>query len=474
MKLNSRSLVIGGLVTASTFSMAQKKPNVLFILSDDHSVPDLGCYGNPDLKTPNLDRLAKQGVLFRNAFCAAPQSVPSRAAYLTGRNVVAVDMLRFSNPLPREYVTFPEVLRAAGYHVGTLGRLFHLDGSHDPNAVETEIHKKLGLITFSDRYNYVAFGNEYNLIPKTEEFLNQVPKDTPFCLWANYHDPHRPWLAKEYEPDPDKITVPQTLPDTKEVRKDLAAYYGTINRLDENLGKYLDYLQKRGALENTIIVFAGDNGCSLIRGKGTLYRVGLNTPLIVNYPPKAKANIVSDVLVAGIDVAPTILELCGVKGNPEIEGKSFVKVLNGSREEYNDYVYAVRGTHASSLPNGTGAFDLSRTVFNKEYKLIYNPLWQLSYWPVDAGGQPFWKDLVQKNKAGELESRFSKSTLFTEKRPMFELYDLKNDPNEFNNLSGKPSYEEVEYDLKLKMEEWMIVNRDMVPLPIAGPPPIKH
>lgn len=466
MKLNHRDLVIAGM-TLSSLVMAQKKPNVLFILSDDHSVPDLGCYGNPDVNTPNLDNLAKQGVLFRDMFCAAPQSVPSRAAFLTGRNVVAVDMLRFSSPLPREYVTFPEILRKAGYFVGTLGRIYHLDGSNN-NAPEMDFYRKLGLITFPDRYNYVAHGDEYNLIPKTEEFLNQVPKGTPFCLWANYHNPHRPWIEKAYEPDPDKITVPHTLPDTKEVRKDLAAYYGAVNCLDHNIGIYLDYLKKRGALENTIIVFAGDNGCSLLRGKGSLYRVGLNAPLIVKYPQKVKKGIVSDVLVAGIDVAPTILQLCGVKPNPEMEGKSFVSVLEGGNKEYNDYVYAVRGTHGSSLPNGTAAFDLSRTIFNKEYKLIYNPMWQLPYDPVDCWHAPFWLDLQKRYANGQLEERFMKSAIFTDHRPMFELFDLKNDPDEFNNLDGNPDYAKIEYDLKLKLERWMIVNRDMVPLPIPN------
>ncbi len=469
---NHRSLLVGGFLSISAISLAKEKPNVIFILSDDQSVPDLGCYGNPDLTTPNLDRLARGGVLFRQFFTGAPQSVPSRASLLTGRNVLSVDMLRFSSPLPREYITFPEVLRQNGYFVGVLGRGYHLDGTD--GTPEKEIYEKLGLVTFPQRYNYVARGDVYNLIPKTEEFLNQVPKHTPFCLWANYLDPHRQWQAPEYEPDPEKIHLPNTLPDTKEVRKDLAAYYGEINRLDKCVGELLDMLQKRGALDNTIIVFAGDNGCALLRGKGTLYRVGLNVPLIVYYPPKVAQGIVSDVLASGIDIAPTILDLAGVKKNAGIEGKSFIKVLSGSTEEYNDYVFGVRGTHASSLPNGTGAFDLSRTIFNKEYKLIYNPMWQLPYVPVDCSNEPFWKDLKQLYNQGKVDKRFEATTIFSKNRPMFELFDLKNDPDEFVNLDGKPEYKQIEDSLKLKLEYWMIKNRDVVPLPIPATYKTQH
>lgn len=446
---------------------ADKRPNVLLILSDDHSVPDLGCYGNRDLKTPNLDRLASQGALFRNAYCSAPQSTPSRAAFLTGRNPVAVDMLRFTNPLPIEFITFPEILRRAGYNVGVLGRSYHLDGAGN-NCPEANMCKELGLITFPKRFNYVAHGDEYNLIPKTEEFFKQVPKGTPFCLWANYHNPHRPYIEKEFEPDPNKIIIPYFLPDTKEIREDLAGYYGAINCLDYHIGNYLDFLEKRGYLDNTIIVFVGDNGAAHLRGKGSLYRLGLHVPLIVHFPPKVKAGILSDNLVSGIDVAPTILELAGVKKNPEMEGKSFVSILNGSsNKEYNDYVYAVRGTHGSGYPNGSDAFDLSRTIFNKEYKLIYNPMWQLPYCPVDGIDIAYWPPLVNCHKKGELDPRFSKTVLFTKSRPMFELFDLKKDPYEFDNVFNKPEYKEIAYDLKMKLQRWMIVNRDVVPLPIA-------
>ena len=470
MKINPRNFVmVGGLLSLDILAVAEKKPNILFILSDDHSFPDLSCYGNPNVHTPNLDRLAQEGMLFQHVYTTASQSVPSRASFLTGRNVLDVDMLRFSNTLPGEHITFPEVLRKAGYYVGVLGRTYHLDGSDNKAPATSDIYIKSGLITFPQRFNYVAWGDVYNLIPKTAEFLDQVPDNTPFCLWANYYDPHRPWHAPDYQPDPGKITIPHNFPDTKGLREDLSAYYGEINRLDVCVGEYLEYLKVRGALDNTIIVFAGDNGAAILRGKGTLYNAGLNVPFIMHYPGKIKSGIVSDVLISGVDLAPTLLELTGVEKNSEIEGKSFVNVLKGSNKEYNDYIFAVRGTHGSGLPTGTASFDMSRTVFNKHYKLIYNALWQLPYEPVDFENEKFWKELIQLHKGGKLDSRFSKTTIFTKNRPMFEFYDLEKDPYEFENLAGNPEYKEIEYLLKHKLQEWMIHNRDVIPLPIPAP-----
>jgi len=121
------------------------------------------------------------------------------------------------------------------------------------------------------------------------------------------------------------------------------------------------------------------------------------------------------------------------------------------------------------LPKHTSAFDLIRTVFNKEYKLIYNVLWQLPYTPVDFNGKPVWKDLVERNKTGELHEKFQ-TTFFAEPRPMFQLYDLKNDPGEFNNLSGKPEFAEIENQLKAELHEWMTIYWDHLPLPIPPPP----
>ena len=468
MKPIKQQLLTGVLVLLSSLVMAQKKPNVLFILSDDHSTPFLGCYGNPDLKTPHMDRLAKEGVRFNQAFTAAPQCVLSRASLLTGRNVLAVDMLRFSSALPKEYVTFPELMKKDGYYAGICGRSYHLDGSgsHEPKETIDVMHE-LGLITFPDRVDYIKDGVDSVVATLVSKFLDQVPSNKPFVMWANYSNPHRPFTAKAFEPDPSRITIPDALPDTKLLRRDLAGFYGEIQQLDQYIGDLWAVLEKRGLMDNTIIVFMGDNGAALLRGKGTLYRCGLQVPLLVRYPGGVKKGITSDVLVSGIDIAPTILELVGTKPNAEMEGKSLAAALRGTDTDVNEYIFAVRGPHASSLPRNSAAFDLSRTVFSKNYKLIYNPIWQIPFQPVDFNNSPLWKDLNQRAKDGTLAPRFRETAIFTPTRPMFEFFDLRKDPDEFVNLADNPAYKEAEYALKVALQRWMIVNRDVIPLPIV-------
>ena len=440
------------------------RSNILLILSDDHSVPYLGIYGNKDLKTPNLDQLAQRGVLFNRAYTAAPQCVPSRASILTGRNVIDIRMSRFSAPLPRDVPAIPEFLKPKGYYTGICGRSYHLDGSEKRPKETEDAFAKYQLTTFRERVDYLNTGADEAVLGQFREFLDQAPKEKPFFMWMNFSDPHRPFTAKTFDPDPKNLKVPEGMPDTDEVRKDLAQHYGEIRRLDGRVGEVLQELKMRGVAENTIVIFMGDNGAALLRGKGTLYDLGIHVPLIVA-GPGVKQGFRTDALVSGIDIAPTILALTGTTIPTAMTGQSFLPALRGEAYAGSEYIFATRVPHGSSLPTNTGAFDLSRTVFDKKYKLIYNTLWQLPYSPVDFNNHPLWKDLEARKKSGKLDEKYVK-TLFAEPRSMFELYDLEADPHEMNNISGQPAYARDEHRLKAKLQEWMIVNQDYLPLPI--------
>ncbi|MEN6323224.1 MAG: sulfatase [Proteiniphilum sp.] len=443
-----------------------ERPNILLILSDDHSFPYLGCYGNSDLKTPNIDKIAKEGIRFNRAYTTAPQSVPSRASIMTGRNVLDVEMLRFTAPLDKNIITGPEILRSHGYYTGLCGRTYHLDGPNGPKAT-LDVLDEYGMVTFSKRVDYLRGGG--STVQQFSEFLDQVPKGKPFFMQACFSDPHRPFTANEYEPDPKGIEVPYEFPDTKLLREDLSAFYGEIQRLDYDVGLLIKELHKRGLDKNTLIVFMGDNGSALLRGKGTLYESGINVPLLVKWPGVISPGTVSDILVSGEDLVPTFLDAAKIIKPDNLTGISFYKALRGGDyKNYRKYVFAVRGAHASGLANKSSAsFDLSRVIIENKYKLIYNPMYYLYYYPVDFGNSPFWIDLVEKNKRGLLESRFSKTTLFTLERPIFELFDLEKDPFEFNNLSGLKEFENIEHELKKELQEWMILYQDIIPLPIT-------
>lgn len=476
--IRPRMMALGMLVmltmTGGHSLLAQKRPrssqpNILFILSDDHSAPFLGSYGYTDLKTPNLDRLAQEGIRFSRAYTTAPQCVLSRAGLLTGRSTLDVRMTRFSAPLPADVVSFPELLRKGGYYTGICGRNFHLNGNRTVKA-SADVYDKFHLETFANRVDYLRITPRIDsTFAEYNQFLDHVPKGKPFFLQLGYSDPHRIFDAKAYEPDPDRIKLPATWPDTKLLRQDFAAYLGEIQRLDEAVGHVLEELKRRGLDQNTLVVFIGDNGGALLRGKGTLYDLGIHVPLIMRHPGLIKAGQVSNALVSGEDIAPTFLSIAGVAIPKEITGKSLTPTFQRAEYEPREYVFAVRGAHGHGLPTNSSNFDLGRTVFNKKYKFIYNAMWQLPYYPVDFAAQPFWLELKQLHAEGKLDKKQAK-LFFSERREMFELFDVENDPDELTNLSGDPRYTAIEDQLKTTLQEWMILHEDYLPLPIAPPP----
>lgn len=447
------------------------RPNLLVILSDDHCVPHLGCYGNSEIKTPNIDKFATEAMRFDRYYVMCPQCVPSRATLMTGRSPIGIQMTRFSAPLPAEVKTYPEHLRIAGYFAGVAGRNYHLDGvAQVPES--RAVFEKHQLQTFSKRLDFVktATGSKA-ILEQYREFLDAVPKGKPFFLQLCFNDPHRPLDEKAIANphDPAKLKLPAHYPDTKLVREDFARYYDEIARFDRDVGDVLAELARRGLAENTLVVVSGDNGASQFRGKGTLYEFGIHVPLLVRWPGKVKSKTHSADLISGEDLAPTLLDAAGLTPPKEMTGRSFLKVLQGEAHEGRKYVFAERGAHGSGLPTGSAPFDLGRCVVSKRHKLIYNVLWQIPYQPVDFIATPMWKELEEMNKAGKLSAELSK-LYFAPTRPMFELYDLEADPAEMKNLAGTSDVAAVEKELKTALQEWMILERDFVPLPIPPQP----
>jgi arylsulfatase A-like enzyme len=447
-------------------------PNVLLILSDDHSAAHVGCYGNPDIHTPNIDKFAAEAIRFERYYVACPQCVPSRAAIMTGRSPVAVQMTRFSAPLAAEYKVFPELLKEkAGYFAGVAGRTYHLDGGQQPPETR-DVFEKYDLRTFPKRLDYVkTTGQRPEILAQYREFLDAVPKGKPWVLQLCFSDPHRPYTPGDVPNphDPARLKLPPFYPDTKLVREDYARYYDEINRFDADVGAVLAELAKRGLDKDTLVVVSGDNGSAQFRGKGTLYEFGIRVPLMARWPGKVKPGT-SGELISGEDLAPTFLTAAGVEPLKEMTGRSFLPLLTGDKYEPRRYAFSERGAHGSGLPQHSAAFDIGRCVVSKTHKLIYNALWQIPYHPVDFAGDAMWKELIQMNQDGKLSPELSKR-YFSPTRAMFEVYDLQKDPHELTNLAGTQDAAAVEKELKAALQEWMILNRDFAPLPV--PPPAK-
>lgn len=461
------------LCISSACVQAATKPNIVFVLSDDHSYPYLGCYGYEGLKTPNLDKFASEGIKFRRAFTTAPQCVPSRASIMTGRSPVACRITRFSSPLPKDEITFPEILKQqAGYFVGVLGRTYHLDGSGRGPDVTDKVFDEHGLKTFKQRFDYVDATGQENIPVRMKEFFDQRPKDKPYFLWVNFSDPHHPWNTGKNPPDPAKLKLPPHLPDLPGIREDLSNYLGEIEHMDGDFQNVLNILKDRAGLENTLILFMGDNGMAFPSGKGSLHDPGLNVPLLAWWPGVVKPGGDSSQLISGEDIAPTCLQAAGLTVPERISGVSFLPLLRGESFKGRDYIFGERGPHGSATFNentAANAVDYSRAARSSRYKLIYNVTPNMRYLPVDSTGNSGWKEIVQAHEKNQLPTELEK-LYFTSPRPVYELYDLEKDPSELNNLAGSKEMASVEHELKEALQRKMILDYDYLPLPIPPPP----
>ncbi len=452
------------------------KPNILFVLSDDHSYPFLSCYGDANVRTPTLDRLAADGMKFHRFFTAAPQCVPSRAAYLTGRSAVAARMTRFTSPLPRDEITFPELLREkAGYFTGIGGRSYHLDGSgRNAGPALTALLDQHGLKTFEQRVDYLRTGSDTEAIEQLREFLGKKPAEKAFCFWLNFSDPHHPWTPPAADrPDPAALKLPAHWPDMPGMREQLADYCGEVNRVDRSMKAVLDLLAERGLADNTLVIFAGDNGAALPHGKGSLYDPGSNVPLVIRWPGVIRPGGDSRTLLSNEDIAPTLLAAAGLAPGPKMSGQSFLGLLKGEAYTPRRHIFVERGPHGSApvtVAMRSSGYDLGRAVRSDRYKFIYNCTPWIPYSPVDSAGGAAWSDLTAANEAGKLSAGL-RATYFTTPRPVYELYDLEADPSELKNLSGDPALSAVEQALRVALTEKMLVDFDYLPLPELGDRP---
>jgi arylsulfatase A-like enzyme len=454
---------------------ADTKPNILFLLSDDHSYPYLGCYGNPDTRTPNLDRFAAQGLRCDRMFVTCPQCVPSRASLMSGRSPVAVRMVRFTSPLPAEVPALPDLLRdKAGYFTGIAGRHYHLEGPHAPRNPElAAVVEKHGLRTFPNRVDYLEKkGGMKDFGAKLAAFLDKAPAGKPWFFWLGFSDPHHPWDTKGPRgvPDATKLTLPPHLPDLPGVRGDLARYIAEVEHCDGDVQDVLAMLQQRGFADNTLVVFMGDNGMALPHGKGALHDPGLAVPLLVRWPGVIKPGRTTRALISGEDFAPTMLEAAGVTPPKEMSGVSYLKLLRDDPSfTPRQYIFGERGPHGGDggmKPDVLAAtFDLVRCVRSDRFKLIYNCTPHGAVAPVDSQRDPGWQEMQAAHEAGKLAEPFVKA-YFTAPRPTYELYDLDADPGELHNVAGDPKYADVELDLKRALTEKMVLDWDFLPTPL--------
>lgn len=413
-------------------SPSAEKPNVILFIADDMAWDDCGAYGHPQIQTPNLDQLAKDGMKFNRAFLTCSSCSPSRASIITGRYPHSTGAHQLHLPLPASQVTFVEKLKEAGYYTASAGK-WHL-----------------GTPTKSKFDHVTTKLNEW------VSTLQQRPKDKPFFMWFAFIDPHRPYQRNIIERPHtiEEVVVPPYLPDTPEVRNDLALYYDEITRLDLVVGRVRDELKKQNADSNTVIMFISDNGRPFPRCKTTVYDSGVQTPCLIAWPDKVKAGSVCDSLISTVDLAPTILELAGLPVGETFQGKSFKSLLQKPEGKIRSHIFAEHNWHDFE--------DFGRAVRSSRFKYIRNFYTDIPGTPpADAVRSETFVKMLQLKRENKLTADQMGS--FVIPRPEVELYDLEADPHELRNLAGQKDFEKVEQELRKVLDEWQEETHDRLP-----------
>lgn len=440
-------------------SLAGSRPNLILVIADDMSAEDCGAYGSRVVRTPNIDRLAKQGMRFTRAFVTTSSCSPSRASLLTGRFPHATDAEQLHWPLPAEQATFVEALRKAGYWTAAAGKWhlgdaakerFDLVKEADPSGFQLSAAKD------GQPSDTIHARGDKSGCATWLPTLQARPLDKPFFLWLAAFDPHRDYETNILERPhlQHDAEVPPYLPNVQAVRLDLALYYDEIARLDEHVGRVLDYLAAHGLDRNALVLFISDNGRPFPRCKTTLYDSGIRTPFILRWPGMVAAGAVCERLVSTVDIAPTILELAGVLPLPGFQGVSFTPLLTKPDRPVQQYIFAERHWHDYE------AFD--RAVRSERFKYIRNHFTDLPNTPpADVVRGASHRTLQRLRDRNILTP--AQTTCFTIPRPEEELYDTAADPHELNNLARDPRHNAMLFEMRQVLAAWQQAAGDKWP-----------
>lgn len=409
------------------------RPNIIVMIADNLGWKDLGCYGEENVSTPHIDRMADEGVKFNNAFVTAPSCSPSRATMISGQSPHSVDVLGLTHlyphyQMPLSVETLPECLKKAGYTTVINGK-WHVSPYRPTSWYGYQKHLGMFAIKEAD---------------KACKFISDN-RDRPFFLEMNFMQTHRPGFpnisyAYEQHPDfpvdPEKVHVPDYygLPDWPAIRKDVAAYFSQAAYMDHVIGQVTAHLEKEGLSENTLIIFVSDNGPMYPGGIGCCYDLGIGTPLIMRWPAGLDRGREVSGLCSTIDIMPTALSAAGVSVPPEVQGLSLLPAGRGEPEATHDAIFAEMTYHVKYTP--------MRAIRTHEYKYILN----LNDEPV---GLDMCKDFDWAVKAAKRPD-----VPGLEPRPPEELFDLRKDPTEKNNIADKPELVKVKNELRDKLERW--------------------
>lgn len=430
-------------VVCMTCTQAQDKadqPNILWIVSEDNS-PFIGAYGDEFATTPHIDQLAREGVLYENAFASAPVCAPSRSTLITGVYPVSMGTqhMRSTYPIPEMIKFYPKYLRSAGYYTTNNSKKDY-NTSDQPGAWDESSNKA----TYLNRKDDQPFFAIFNIgISHESSIHDSIP-------------------AENLRHDPEEVPIPAYHPRTSAMKHDWAQYYDKMEDMDARVGELLADLEASGEADNTIVFYYSDHGGILGRSKRFLFESGMRIPLIIRFPEKYRdlapgsVGTRTDRLVSFIDFPPTILSLAGLSIPDYMQGTAFLGAQKGSDEEY---AFGFRGRMDERI-------DMSRTARDEKFRYTRNFMPQKIYgqyleylWR--APSMASWAKAFDDGKLNETQSRFF------EPKPVEELYDITNDPDNIHNLADDPAYKNVVNRMSKATMDWMVDIRDVGLIPEA-------
>jgi uncharacterized sulfatase len=432
-------LSLGSISAFPESSAGNQQPNILIIMADDATYNDLPLYGGNNVKTPNIDRLATEGLTFNKAFLSMSMCVPCRAALYTGLYPVKTGVCWNHAPARTGIRSIVHYLGDLGYRCGIAGKVHA-----EPNSVYPfEMVEGIERNCVSETANY----DDRQL----GEFIMRDEKQ-PFCLVAALVVPHIPWTVGDPSHfDPEKLMLPPYLAETKDTREQYARYLAEIEVLDQQVGSLLKMLDGSGQAENTMVIFTSEQGAQLPFCKWTNWNTGVHTAFIVRWPGTTQAGKRTDALIQYVDVLPTLIEAAGgtVKLN-EFDGSSFMPVLHGLTDYHRDYAYFMH----NNIPEGP-PYPI-RSVSDGKYHYIRNLQPESLYIEKHLFAQmplnEYWNSWTYESWKNEHAYAMVQRYM---KRPPEELYRLDLDPNEMKNLAPDPAHKATLDHLSEQLDQWM-------------------
>jgi arylsulfatase A-like enzyme len=458
------------ILLGSTTAIAADRPNLLFIIADDASRDSMGVYGSTYVRTPNFDRIAREGVRFTNAYNCNPKCAPARACLLTGRYSWQLEEACNHNPfLSDKWVFYPYLLEETGYRIGYTGKGWGpgiwkgTDSGKSGFKKDNPAGHAWAARTLKPPYKGIS-NTDY--AANFGDFLDSRPDDQPFCFWFGTREPHRGYGKDNWKLDGRdlrEVTVPDYYPDNETIRGDLADYAIEVEWYDRHIGLALKHLEDRNLIDNTLIIATSDHGMPFPRVKGQIYDDGFHVPLVARWGDRIRPGRDVTDFVTFPDLAPTLLQAAGVERPAQMTGQSFLKQLlsdqEGRIDPRRDHTLLGKERHDIGRTDGEllSVSYPARAIRNDQFLYVRNfaphrwPVGNPEYDFLNCDGSPT-KSFLQGLSRSDPDYRFYE--LSFGKRPAEELYDMQTDPGCVVNLASDPEFAETKYSLwaQLKAE----------------------